>query len=284
MGGSDHIHVDHVGLQQMNKVSGNQAGHLAAAQSYINANCAKSEAFHGVLEPFRGTYDTVVTNANNGMRDAQTFSGKMANALGKAHQTYVLTDDGEKTRWETTMQRAEGVNTPRQKIDYAYKSASKPGDAVLGIHSDIKDPLTFGQDKLKDAIRKKLGQDTSSSLGDKIDKEADRRNRQAITERGKQAKEAVKDAGGSNREASDAGAASRNADRQDVADRNNLLKNTVNPIKESVDTVRDDISKVRSVVDDVKHIHETSQDLDDYYDYEHGDGNNTDELRKMLDS
>ena len=283
MGGSDHIHVDHQGLQQMHQVAGKQAGHLADAQSYINANCAKSEAFHGALAPFRGTYETVVTNANNGMSDAQTFSTKMSTALDKAHQTYRLTDDGEKTRWETTTQRAEGVNTAMQDLDYGYKTASKPGDAALGIHSDVKDPLTAGQDRLKDAIRSKLGQDTDTSLGDKVDAEARRRNQQEISRRRRQARADARQTGMSRGDADDVAAAGARADRQDVKDRRNLVKNTVDPVKATVDTTRDLVTKVKSVVNDVKQMHQTSNDLDDYESYE-ARGTDTAELRKQLGS
>jgi len=282
MGGSDHIHVDHQGLDQMRSISGRQAGYLAKGLSYINANCAKTEAFGGVLEPFKGTYETVVTNANNGMNDAQTFSGKMSNALHEAHQTYINTDNGEKERWDTQTQRAEGLSSTKLPT-FLYKHGSKPVDDVLGLEDKgAKDPLTAGQDALKKKIRHALGQDTSKSTSEKVDKEAEKRNKQAITDRGKQAKQDARDAGATKKQASKAGTASRKADREDVKNRRNLLTNTVNPVKETVNQGVEMYDHVDSLVKDGKQTVETVKDIGDYDDYESRGNDATTKLENEL--
>lgn len=274
--GGDKLQVDHQGLEAMHQVSGKQAAHLASAQGYIRDNCSKSAAFRGVLTPFKATYDEVIGNANRGMGDAQSFSRKMSNALHHANQTYRDTDDGEKGRWTTTMQRAEGVSS-QGAGKFAYKGMSKPLDDLLGIDPKHKDPLTSVQDKLKE----KLGADSGAERQRKIDANAKRRNKDQVNDRAK----AVRDdrsTGLSRKDRSAAPAAGRRTDNEDVRTRRGLLDNTVKPVKETVDTVMDDVERAKNVLKDAETIRTTVDDIGKYDDYESHGNSATTALEKEL--
>lgn len=270
------LHVNHQGLDAMHQISGKQATHLASAQGYIRDNCSRAEAFHGVLAPFKGTYDEVIRNADKGMSDAQQFSGKMSNALHQANQTYRETDTGERDRWTTTMQRAEGVSS-KDIGRFGYKGVSKPLDDILGIDPKTKDPLTALQDRAKE----KLGADPSDVRQRKIDANARRRNKQQVGDRAEETQN-DRSTGLTRRERRAAAAAGRRTDNEDVRTRRGVLDNTVKPIKETVDVVTDGYDKVKNIVADVNQFHHTSQDLDDYEDYETRGHDATTQLKKEL--
>ncbi|WGL52259.1 hypothetical protein P5P86_00150 [Nocardioides sp. BP30] len=251
----------------MHQITDRQASHLAAAQRYVVANCARPEAFHGVLAPLRGTYEEVIRNADSGLHDAQRFSTRMGEALDRARQTYLATDAGERSRWETSTQRATGVPT-KGLPHLTYRSLGKPVDDILGVGAEHQDPLTALQGRLKE----KLGADPGEERQRRIDAEAKRRNRIQVADRAEETRE-DRSTGLSRRQRRAAAAAGRRTDNDDVRDRRTLLGDTVAPLKETIDTVADDVQKAKNVVADLEQLQQTTRDLDSYDDYEsRGDG------------
>lgn len=84
--------VDPDALTAASRVATRQHGHIGRIDDYISSACSDFGAFSGVLALFRGSYESAVATAHDGLRDSRAVADRVRDAFVESRDDYLDTD------------------------------------------------------------------------------------------------------------------------------------------------------------------------------------------------
>lgn len=149
--------VDPDALTAASKVASRQDEHIGTIDDYIRSSCSNFGAFSGVLSLFRGSYESAVSTAHDGLRDSRAVATKVSDAFIDCRDDYLDTD-------QATYDRFRALSpTPADfpPYDPAGSGNDTPGGPVTNAPQDGS--------KIPDLEDKHPGlADATEALGDRV--------------------------------------------------------------------------------------------------------------------
>jgi len=272
-------------MKAISTISARQGQHLAATQGYINGACGHTEAFSGVLEMFKGNYQSVVSDANGGMNTSRKVAESMGGRVDAAHQHYQNIDNSIEKSWKQGTGKLGGeplpgwpqraVNAgqvPLTKTAGLFKDKGK--DGFFGDEDAKKDPVGALKDKLK---RKRPNAPTVEKTANKqAQRTIDRRGTAAYNKAKADALRQGKSINNAKKIAKKAGKAERQAATAELEKNNQALKNA--------GALTDVVTNGKKVITDTGKVIGTIKNINDYNNYDGTGGDVNDAMKKLADS